>query len=259
MNSSILIIAVNTFRELIRGKALYATLFFAALIVILSALFGSVSVGDQILVIKDFGLFSISLSSVLFAVITGASLLNKELEKKTIYNLLSKPVHRWEFVAGKFLGMYATQLIYLAITSLLLCSMLGFYTSHFDLKLLMACSMVSLELLIVSAATIFFASIVVTPFLNAMFSFAFFLAGRSVEYIRIFSEQNIAPDSALAAIAKLIYYALPQLPKVNLADPIIFGSFHDMNYIIWALSYCCGYSAVLLILASVLFSNREFN
>ena len=98
MNSPSLIIALNTFRELVRGKTLYGVIFTSAIIVAISALFGSVSVGDQLLVVKDFGLFSVSFSAVVFAVITGASLLHKELERKTVFNILSKPVNRSEFV-----------------------------------------------------------------------------------------------------------------------------------------------------------------
>jgi ABC-type transport system involved in multi-copper enzyme maturation permease subunit len=259
MNSPILIIALNTFRELVRGKVLYSTLFLAILIVAASALFGSVSVGDQVLVIKDFGLFSISLSSILFAVITGASLLAKELERKTILNLLSKPVERWEFVFGKFIGMYITQLLYLCISSLILCSFVSLYTQEFDFKLLMSCSLVSFELLIISAACLFFSSIVVTPFLNGLFSFGLFLAGRSVEHLKAFSQHLSESNSMLGTVTDTIYYLLPHLTKVNVSDAVIFENFISAQYFFWALVYSLFYSGILLVIACLIFSKRDFN
>ncbi|MCC6953509.1 MAG: ABC transporter permease subunit, partial [Deltaproteobacteria bacterium] len=93
-------IALNTFREAIRNKVLYSGFLFVALLIAGSALFGSVSVGSQIKVIKDFGLFSLSIFGAIVAVAIGVNLLNKELKQKTIYNILSKPVERWQFIVG---------------------------------------------------------------------------------------------------------------------------------------------------------------
>jgi ABC-type transport system involved in multi-copper enzyme maturation permease subunit len=94
-------IAINTMREAIRNKLLYSILLFAVLVVAVAALFGSVSIGDQMKFVKDFSLMSVSLFGVAIAVMLGVSMLNKELGRKTIYNILSKPVARWEFIVGK--------------------------------------------------------------------------------------------------------------------------------------------------------------
>lgn len=258
-DSPIFIIALNTFRELVRGKTLYAIIFVSALIVIISALFGSVSVGDPLLVLKDFGLFSISASAVIFAVITGASLLFKELERKTIFNILSKPVNRHEFVIGKFLGMFCTQIVFLVLSSLILAIFASLYSGIFDSGLLIATLFMAMELLIVSAATLFFAALVVTPSLNGLFSFGFFLAGRSVNYIPDFIAQQQIEGSVSGNILESVYYALPHLSKLNVSNNIVFDIAPGPAYTAWAALYAISYASVLLIFASILFSRREFN
>lgn len=259
MTSAILIIAKNTFRELVRGKTLYAVLFVSVLIVACSALFGSVSVGDTLTVVKDFGLFSISFFAVVFSVITGASLLQKELERKTVYNILSKPVQRWQFVLGKFLGMYAAQIVFLVLASLALTTYASFYDGHFDLKILYASAFFALEILIICAATLFFASIVVTPLLNGLFSFGLFLAGRSVDYIKTFQQQLGENSGVFGKFLDLLYYILPQLPKLNQSNQVVLGTLPAPEMAFWSSLYAVCYAAILLIIASVIFSRREFN
>ena len=101
-------IALNTFREAVRNKILYSVLAFAVLLVAISALFGSVTIGETQRVIKDFGLFALSFFGAISTIICGVSLLNKELKQKTIHNIISKPVARWEFIVGKYLGLSLT-------------------------------------------------------------------------------------------------------------------------------------------------------
>ena len=259
MSNAILTIAINTFRELVRGKTLYGVIFVSAIIVCVSALFGSVSVGDQILVVKDFGLFSVSVSAVVFAVITGASLLYKELERKTIFNILSKPVKRWEFIIGKFLGMFCTQIVFLTLSSLILCIFASLYDGHFDTNLIIATAFIALELLIICAATLFFSALVATPSLNGLFSLGLFLAGRSVDYILSFIEQQGTANAPISYILKGVYYILPHLPQLNISNQAVFGSIPSLSYAYWSSLYAITYASVLLILASILFSRREFN
>lgn len=259
MSNATSIIAVNTFRELVRGKTLYGVIFTSFIIVAVSALFGSVSVGDSLLVVKDFGLFSVSASAVIFAVITGASLLHKELERKTVFNILSKPVRRTEFVVGKFLGMFATQLVFLLLSSLILCLFASLYNQQFDRNLLVASYYISLELLIICASTLFFSALVVTPALNGLFSLGFFLAGRSVDYLLSFIQQTVTPDTLVYKSLMGIYYLLPHLPQLNISDAAVFGTIPSLQYSAWSAIYAVSYASVLLILASILFSKREFN
>ena len=105
----------HTAREALRNKVLYSILAFAALVVGVAALFGSASIGNQMKFVKDFSLAAISLFGVVIAVTLGVSMLSKELGRRTILNILSKPVARWQFIVGKFAGLALTLVIVVAL------------------------------------------------------------------------------------------------------------------------------------------------
>ena len=256
----IMLIALNTYRELIRGKVLYLVMFFAAALVLISALFGSVTIGDQAMVVKDFGLFSISVFSVAFAVIAGAALLHKELSRKTIYNILSKPVCRWEFLLGKFCGMAAVSFLMIVLMGAALMLFTSFFERSIDLFLLQAFAYIFLEILIVCAAAIFFSSLVVTPVLSGLFTLGVFLAGRCVEYLLYFVREGSA-SAAAAAVLKGLYFVLPQFARLNISGEVVFHNWSILTYprFLWSALYAVGYAGILLILANILFRRREFN
>ena len=252
-------IAVNTFRELVRGKVLYTTLFFAIVVILVSSLFGSVTIGDQILVIKDFGLFSISIFATAFAVIAGASLLHKELSLKTVFNILAKPVHRWQFLAGKFAGMFMTVLLMTFIMSTLLSLFVFSFEHRFDFSLLLCYPYIALEMIIVCAAAIFFSSMVVTPALSGLFTFGFFLAGRSVEYVLYFVREG-SVSGLIESILKTLYYILPHLSvlNANLLETQNHLISTDIIRLAWSLLYSVSYACILISAATLIFKRREF-
>lgn len=255
----ILAIALNTFRESVRSKVLYAVLFFALLMLLLSTFFGTVTIGDQIRVIKDFGLFSISIFSVAYVVIAGASLLDKELMRKTIYNILGKAVTRSEFIIGKYLGLLMTSSTLVILMTPCLMLYLSFFENKVDYMIVYASIFMILELTIVCAAAIFFSSIVVTPILSGLFTFGIFLAGRSVQYLGILAEQGIEglPKTALQTLGQI----LPNLDKLNVANEAIYLDINAINTqkFIWSSLYALSYAAILLILSNIIFKQKEFN
>lgn len=254
----VLAIALTTFRESIRSKVLYSTLFFAAVMVLVSALFGTVTIGDQVRVIKDFGLMSVSLFSVAFAVIAGTALLSKELSRKTIYNILAKPVERWHFVCGKYLGMLATTVTMVLVMGAALLIFAAVFEGRFDPLLLQGYFFGVCELIIVCAAAIFFSSIVVTPLLSGLFTFGVFLAGRSTEYLLFFIREK-GLSGPLASLLRGLYAVLPHLDRMNLNDRLVYGEAASLTFAATSLLYSLGYAAVLLVLASAIFARREFN
>ena len=179
----IITIANLTLKEALRSKVIYAVLFFAALVVVAAALFGSVSIGDTATVIRDFGLGCISFFSVLYTVIAGSSLLSKELNRKTIFNILSRPLTRGHFIVGKFLGLWVMASILTILMGMVLYSFCYLFEGTFNNGILLSCFFIVLELAIVSALVLLFSAIVITPFLSGTFAFIFFLIGRSVSYI----------------------------------------------------------------------------
>jgi Cu-processing system permease protein len=258
MKSKTYYIALNTCRESLRSKLLYSVLIFAALLVIISAFFGTVTIGDQIKVIKNFGLFSISLFSVLFAVLSGAALLYKELSRKTVYNILSKSVERSEFIMGKYFGMLATVALLLTGMGAGLSLFVLLLDGKLDLLLPIACLHIFFELMIVCAAAIFFSSLVVTPMLSGMFTFGLFLAGRSCEYVLYFVRQEHVSGST-AALLQGLYWMLPHLDKLNISDLTVYGQSIPPEQTLLALIYSASYAGVLLVFATLIFDKREFN
>jgi Cu-processing system permease protein len=249
----IVAISLTTYRESVRSKMLYTIFFFAVLMVAITSIVGKVTIGDREKVIKDFGLMSISFFSVAFAVISGAALLHKELSKKTVYNILAKPVSRIEFLVGKYLGMLWTGAVLVGLMGAALSLYLVVLEDRADLSLLQAYVFIGLELTIVCAAAIFFSALVVTPLLSGLFTFSIFLTGRSAEYIRAFS------DLTGSSVAKTIYWMVPHLHALNVSNGVVYGEVRSLENMIWSAAYAITYAGVLLVLSAVAFRRRQFN
>src|SRR5712691_3065735 len=111
MNSRLSAITLNTFREAVRDRVLYNLVIFVLLLVASAPLFGQISIGMERLILVNVGLSSISLFGVIIAIFIGIGLVSKEIEKKTLYTILSRPVRRWEFILGKYLGLIMTLVV----------------------------------------------------------------------------------------------------------------------------------------------------
>jgi len=243
-------------REAIRNKILYSIMLFACLITGISAVFGAASIGDTVKFVKDFSLFSISLFGVVTTVVLGVTLLSKELGKRTIYNILSKPVARWQFLIGKFLGLLATLGIMMGLLASALLVTVWFSEGSFDWPLLAVVGLMMLELSILLAAAIFFSSIVVTPSLAGFFTVATFIAGRSAGMLLYFNGEDQPP--ALRSMMNGLYMALPHLDRLYVADRVVSGVHVPAAYYLQAAAYAAGYSGVLLLLSLAIFRRREF-
>lgn len=251
-------IAQNTLRESLRSKVLYSLLLFAVLLIGVSIFFGSVTIGDQVKVIKDFGLFSISLFSVAYVIISGASLFHKEISRKTLHSILARPVSRFEFLCGKFLGLLLTATSMIVLMSACLFMLVLLMDKHLNLALLLSAYYVFLELLIVCAAIIFFSSIVVTPMLIGLFTFAFYLAGRSASLLLYLIDNNLVSGEPGRALLKGIYSALPHLEMLNISNEAVYELLPSLEHTLWATAYAFTYTVTLLIFARTLFEKREF-
>ena len=251
-----LAIARNTAREALRNKVLYSIVAFAALVVGVAALFGSVSIGNQMKFVKDFSLAAISLFGVVIAVTLGVSMLAKELGRRTILNILSKPVARWQFILGKFAGLAATVTIVAALMTSALIGIVAAFEGTVDPGLVVAGLTVVLELMIVVAIALFFSAVVVTPTLAGMFTIAAFIAGRSAGYLEYF--RGADSNAALRAVATLLYWILPHLNRLEVADQVVYGDAVSLGTLALAAAYAMAYTGVLLLLSAALFQRREF-
>ena len=248
-------IALNTAREAVRNKLLYSILLFAVLVVAVAALFGSVSIGDQMKFVKDFSLMSVSLFGVAIAVMLGVSMLNKELGRKTIYNILSKPVARWEFIVGKFLGLVATLVLVVGLMTTALLAIVAAFEGRVDWALALGGGMTVLELMILVAVALFVSAIVVTPTIAGLVTAAAFVAGRCAGYLDYF----VGADQPLVlrGVAKGLFWVLPHLDRLNVANQVAYGDGVAPGYVLTVGVYAFAYSGILLLLAIFMFSRRE--
>jgi ABC-type transport system involved in multi-copper enzyme maturation permease subunit len=249
-------IGINTAREAIRNRVLYSILFFALLVVAVSAVFGAASIGDQMKFVKDFSLMSVSLFGVIIAIVLGVNLLHQELGKKTIFNILSKPVARWEFMVGKFAGLVATLGLILTLMCVALMGFLFLLEQKVDWGLAIASGVAFFEIVVVIAVALFFSALVVTPTLAGLFTAATFVAGRSSGYLAYFYSDDHPP--VVRGIAKALSWALPKLDRFNISEQVVYGEHLDVTHLTILLTYAMAYAGVLLLLSIALFSRREF-
>ncbi len=259
----ILAIGVNTFREAIRDKILYSLLFFAVVVIFGALAFGSLSIRDHARLTTDLGLAGMSLFSVVIAIFVGVNMVYKELERKTIYTLIPKPIHRYQFVVGKYLGLVLTLVVQLAVMSATLVVVLKLRDAEVGLPVLMMVLLITLEVVVITAVAVLFSSFS-TPFLSGLFTAGIFLLGRSVPDIRLVADK-LEDAPALATLLDGIARVVPNLRYFYATGATVAGEhvsvngvFVDWAYVANAALYAGLYVTLTLILAAVLFSRRDF-
>lgn len=251
------IVAINTFREAVRDRVLYNLIFFALLMIGAAILVGQISVGIDRLVIVSLGLSAISLFGLVMAVFIGVGLVYKEIEKRTLYSLLAKPVRRWEFLVGKYAGLLLTLVVNTALMTLGVAAALYYVDRTFlrpDLTILIAIYFILLELGLVTALALFF-SCFSSPLLSTLFTLGIYITGVFAQDIREFGE--FTHNRFLEAATRLLYYVIPNFHNFN----AITKAGHDALFpftLIWQNTlYAALYVTVLLIAASTIFSRRN--
>jgi ABC-type transport system involved in multi-copper enzyme maturation permease subunit len=169
-------IGLTTYREALRQRVLYALIFFTVALLLFSFFLGQLSFGADTKIIKDVGLASIMFLGAMLAIFIGVGLVHREIERRTIYTILSKPVTRTEFLIGKFVGLAMTIGLEVAVMAGLVFCILSAYVEPLDFNLLKAVAMIYFELCVVIAATLLFSSYS-SSFMSALFSISFLLLG----------------------------------------------------------------------------------
>jgi ABC-type transport system involved in multi-copper enzyme maturation permease subunit len=255
MISRLTAITLNTFREAVRDRVLYNLILFVLLLVASAPLFGQISIGMERLILVNVGLSSISLFGVIIAIFIGIGLVSKEIEKKTLYTILSRPVRRWEFILGKYLGLVMTLVVNTALMTV------GFYIALMftnglhktDALLLLAIYFTVLQFLIVTALTVLFSTFS-SPIFSAIFAFALFVIGTFAEDLKNFAAISKGAAKLLATAAA---YVMPNFASLN----IIAQTAHDQGVggrlILFNTLYALLYSASAVAAAVLIFERRN--
>ena len=255
-------LSLNTFREAIRNKVLYSLLFFAVLLILASMAFGSLSIKEEVRLTYDLGLGGMSLFSVVIAIFVGVNLVYKELERKTIYSLIPKPIHRYQFVLGKYFGMLLTLAVQVAIMTLVLMAVVAVQGGELNSALFKMVALIYLEVMVITAIAVLFSSFS-TPLLSGMFTAGIFLVGRSVPEIRALADT--LENRNLAFLLDTLSRVTPNLrlffatgTERGGAYISIHGDFPDWSYVAVASGYAAIYVALALLISMFLFSRRDF-
>jgi ABC-2 type transport system ATP-binding protein len=256
--SRIAAIALHTFKESVRDKVLYNLIVFALLLIAASILFGQISVGVEQIILVNLSLSAISVIGLVMAIFIGIGLVSKEIDRRTIHNILSKPVRRWEFIIGKYFGLLLTLTLNTAIMTA------GFYAALFyqqrslgpnDLAALEAVYLILLELALVTGIALLF-SCLSTPVLSAVYTFALFIIGNFLGDMRDFGDHSSAPG--VRALTHALYYLLPNFSDFNVISSAAHGERLAPVLLVANSLYALLYGAVLISGAVLIFEEREF-
>ena len=254
-------VAANTYREALRNRAFVALVVFAIAFILLSLVLSEMAVvGQEARVVQSFGFFSIGLVGAITAILMGALLVYKEVERKTIYTILSKPIHRYEFLVGKLLGLWALLMVQVAILSSVWALVSLSQGAEVGLEHLKCLGLIAVEVGLMGSVAVMFSAFS-SPVLTGLFSLGFFVVGRSIPLIEemLAASQGLFVESAFArAMGQATAAILPDLSVFNLSQQVLLEVPIHLGYLGSALLYASAYALVFLIIGIWSFERRDF-
>jgi ABC-type transport system involved in multi-copper enzyme maturation permease subunit len=261
-------VAVNVFRESVRDRVPYNLVLFAVMLIASSYLIGQLTAGQDVKIIKDLGLAATSVFGLFIAIFIGIGLVSKEVERRSIYALLSKPVSRAQFIAGKYAGLVLTLAVNVTVMAVALYTILAYMVwaaypttravwdaPGLDPALLKAIFLIFIELMLVTAIALFFSTFS-SPILSAALTFGFYIAGHFNADLKNFD--RVVDSKVAATLARGVYHVLPDLSAFDVKTEVVHGLPVSAGYIAATTAYGLAYVAALLLIATFIFSRRDF-
>jgi len=256
VNARIGYIATNTFREAVRDRVLYNLIAFVLLLSGAAIFVGQISIEIEKLVVINLGLTAVSLFGVVIAIFIGIGLVSKEIEKRTLYTVLSRPVRRWEFIVGKFFGLAGTLVVNAFLMAIGVFAALLYVAHKFvasDAQILVAVCFIVLQFVIICALALLFSSFS-SPLLSAVFTFALFVIGNFAEDLRGFAGMTHGLTRWLATGAA---YLVPNLSALNVITQVAHGEPVPPQLIVNNTLYALTYAAMAICGAVLIFDRRN--
>ena len=251
--SKILVIAQNTFKQAIRDKILYGILVFALLFLGSTVILGALSLGEDVFIIKSFGLAGIYIFNIIITVFLGASIVYEEVEKKTTYFLLSKPVTKLDLLVAKFIGLFEAVSLTTLLMTVVYILVVWINQGGFDYLALCAVLFQLLEMGILIGLIILF-SIFTTPLAATIYTILVLYIGHLLTLIKGLATKT---GGVFEYLLMIIYYIFPNLEKFNIRNMTIHQSSITPLEFIFSLAYALFYIIISLCIANVLFSRKE--
>jgi len=256
MNTRISHIARNTFREAVRDRVLYNLIAFAVLMSVAAILVANISINIERLVVINLGLTAVSLFGIVISIFVGIGLVSKEIEKRTLYTVLSRPVRRWEFILGKFFGLAGTLAVNTFFMAIGVFSALLYVSRHFERAyawLLVALYFIVLQFIVITALALLFSSFS-SPLLSAVFAFSLFVIGSFAEDLRGFAAMTTGIARWLALGSA---YLVPNFSALNVIGSVAHAQPVSGQLVIYNTAYALIYATMVLSAAVVIFEHRN--
>lgn len=247
-------VAFNTYRETVRDKVLYNLVLFALLMIAASYVLGKISVHQEVKLIKDLGLASISAFGMVIAIFIGIGLVSKEIDKRTLYTILPKPISRTQFLLGKYFGLCLTLLVNVVVMTAGLYALLFLMEEPFEPGLLKAILLIYLKLALLVAIAILFSTFT-SSILAGLFAVFFYVAGYlSVELKNL---ETVVESSFLPWFTQLLYYLLPNFKNFDVKAAVVAGDAVPLSQLGWSAAYAAVYITLLLVASCWIFRHKN--
>lgn len=263
----IIALALNTFREAIRNRVLYVLLLFGIALIFSALALGQMSLHEEERVSRDIGLAGIALFGAIIGVFIGVNLVYKEIDKKTVFALVPKPIHRWELILGKYVGIVLTLAVLVAIMAGMLFLVLGLQgmvssAENDTMPVVRAIVLLFLQNMVIVAVAVLFSSFT-TPILSGLFTLGVIVVGRSTPELR--EVIGRLGSSTARAVCGGLLRICPDLNLFYVSGAMVdgqrvsvHGAYVDWSYVASAALYGLGYGGCALVLAMIIFSRRDF-
>ena len=261
-------VAVNVFKESVRDRVPYSLVLFAVLLIASSYLLGQLTAGQDVKIIKDLGLAATAVFGLFIAIFIGIGLVSKEVERRSVYSLLAKPISRPQFIVGKYAGLVLTLAINVAVMTAALYAVLAYLTyaeaeavraawdaPGTDPRMLKAVLLIFVELMLVTAVALFFSTFS-TPLLSAALTFGVYLVGHFNSDLRNFD--RIVDSAPAIWLARIVYHAIPDFSAFDVKTEVVHGLPVAAGYLATTALYGLAYIAALLVVAVAVFARRDF-
>jgi ABC-type transport system involved in multi-copper enzyme maturation permease subunit len=266
---AIALVALHVFRDSVRDKVLYTIVAFAVLLIAASYVISQLTAGQDLKIIKDLGLFAMSLFGLFIAIFIGIGLVAKEIDRRSIYAVLVKPVRRHEFIIGKYLGLVGTLFFNLGVMSIAYYAVL-FYMGQTmtegalkaapsppaDPRLLLAIGMIGLELALVTAVALFWSTFSSSGLVSAALTAGLYVAGQFGADLKNF--EQVVESAVAGTIGRWLYYILPNFAAFDIKAQVVYGLAIEPGYLLMTAGYALLYVTLLLVASVMIFSRRDF-
>ncbi|MEO0263602.1 MAG: ABC transporter permease subunit [candidate division WOR-3 bacterium] len=251
----ILAVGLNTFRESVRQKIFFILLIFGFTLLLTSFFLYPLSVGEQSKIIRDFGASAISFFNILLIIIVGSTLIYKEIEKRTIYLVVTTPIEKSEIIIGKFLGLFLIIIINIVTMNIMHQVLIFFTDKKFDPTLFIIFYPFLFECSILISFLILFSTFS-SSILSAIIGFLIYIIGHLIESLKLFAE--ISKIKIIKYISYFFYYILPNLENFNIKSNVVYGEIPSFNYFLFSSSYGIIYTIIILYIAIIVLEKKEF-